>query len=80
MAKAIPDGYHTATPYLIVKGAAQAIEFRRPLQSSPQLERVHDAVRAVVPRLHQDRVLAPDIDALASAIRSGAFNAWLENA
>jgi len=23
----IPDGYHTATPYLIVKGAAQAIEF-----------------------------------------------------
>ena len=25
--KAIPDGYHTATPYLIIKGAAEAIEF-----------------------------------------------------
>jgi PhnB protein len=25
--KPIPDGYHTVTPYLIVKGAAQAIEF-----------------------------------------------------
>ncbi|HEV8061228.1 MAG TPA: VOC family protein [Gemmataceae bacterium] len=25
--KAIPDGYHTATPYLIMKGAAKAIEF-----------------------------------------------------
>jgi len=25
--KPIPDGYHTATPYLIVKNAAQAIEF-----------------------------------------------------
>ena len=25
--KAIPDGYHSATPYLIVKGAADAIEF-----------------------------------------------------
>jgi PhnB protein len=25
--KAIPDGYHTVTPYLIVKGAASAIEF-----------------------------------------------------
>ena len=25
--KYIPDGYHTATPYLIVKGAARAIEF-----------------------------------------------------
>jgi PhnB protein len=25
--KAIPDGYHTVTPYLIVKGAASAIDF-----------------------------------------------------
>lgn len=25
--KAIPDGYHSATPYLIVTGAAEAIEF-----------------------------------------------------
>jgi PhnB protein len=25
--KPIPDGYHSVTPYLIVKGAAQAIEF-----------------------------------------------------
>ena len=23
----IPDGYHTATPYLIVSGAARAIDF-----------------------------------------------------
>jgi histidine ammonia-lyase len=54
--------------------AAQALEFRRPLKSSPQLERMHEAVRVVVPRLDQDRTLAPDIDALAAAIRSGAFN------
>ncbi len=25
--KAIPDGYHTATPYLTIKNAAEAIEF-----------------------------------------------------
>jgi PhnB protein len=25
--KPIPDGYHTVTPYLIVKGAAEAIDF-----------------------------------------------------
>lgn len=25
--KAIPEGYHTVTPYLIIKGAADAIEF-----------------------------------------------------
>jgi PhnB protein len=26
-ARAVPDGYHTATPYLIIGGAAEAIEF-----------------------------------------------------
>ena len=26
-AKPIPEGYHTATPYLIIQGAAKAIEF-----------------------------------------------------
>ena len=25
--KPIPDGYHSVTPYLIVSGAAQAIDF-----------------------------------------------------
>ncbi len=58
---------------------AQAIEFRRPLKSSPRLERVHDAVRAVAPRLEQDRVLAKDIDALSAALRAGAFNEWRDN-
>jgi PhnB protein len=27
MAKPVPDGYHTVTPYITVKGAAQAIDF-----------------------------------------------------
>jgi PhnB protein len=27
--KAIPDGYHSVTPYLVVQGAAQAIDFYR---------------------------------------------------
>ncbi len=59
--------------------AAQALEFRRPLQSSAQLEGVHEAVRAVVPRLEQDRVLAGDIEALAGAVRAGAFNTWCDS-
>ena len=25
--KPIPDGYHAVTPYLVIKGASQAIEF-----------------------------------------------------
>jgi histidine ammonia-lyase len=60
--------------------AAQAVEFRRPLKSSPQLEAVHEAVRKVVPKLEQDRVLAGDIDALAAAIRQGAFKDWCDPA
>jgi histidine ammonia-lyase len=58
--------------------AAQGIEFRRPLKSSAAIERAHTAVRAVVPRLEKDRTLAPDIDALALAIRAGKLDEWSE--
>jgi histidine ammonia-lyase len=59
--------------------AAQGLEFRRPLRASREVERAHEAVRAVVPKLEQDRVLSPEIEALAAAIRAGAFNAWCES-
>ncbi len=57
---------------------AQAVEFRRPLKSSPRLEAVHEAIRKVVPRLEQDRVLAGDIEALSAAVRNGVFTAWCD--
>ena len=56
--------------------AAQGLEFRRPLKSGREVERVYQTVRTVVARLEQDRVLATDIEALAGAVRAGAFNAW----
>ena len=56
--------------------AAQAVEFRRPLHTSPKLEDVLFAVRGIITRLEQDRVLATDINALAAAIRRGIFNPW----
>jgi PhnB protein len=37
--KPIPDGYHTATPYLIVKEAAKAIEFYRAAFGAEELMR-----------------------------------------
>ncbi|MGA2218148.1 MAG: histidine ammonia-lyase [Terracidiphilus sp.] len=58
--------------------AAQGLECRRPLKASAAMERAHDAVRAVVPRLDQDRVLAGEIEALAAAVRGGAFAEWCE--
>jgi histidine ammonia-lyase len=58
--------------------AAQALEFRRPLKTSPEMERAYTAVRLVVPRLEEDRVLGGDIESMAAALRAGAFNEWLE--
>jgi histidine ammonia-lyase len=57
--------------------AAQGVEFRRPLKSSKEIERAHEAVRSVVARLEQDRVLSTDIEAMAAAVRNGAFDAWM---
>jgi PhnB protein len=38
--KPIPDGYHTATPYLIVKDAARAIEFYKKAFGATELMRM----------------------------------------
>ena len=37
--KYIPEGYHTATPYLIVKGAARAIDFYKQVFGATELMR-----------------------------------------
>jgi PhnB protein len=41
-ARPIPEGYHTATPYLIVKGAASAIEFYKKAFGATELFRMGD--------------------------------------
>ena len=41
-AKPIPDGYHTATPYLIVQNAAAAIEFYKRAFGATELMRLTD--------------------------------------
>jgi PhnB protein len=38
----VPDGYHTVTPYLIVEGAAQAIEYYRKAFGASELLRMPD--------------------------------------
>lgn len=40
--KPIPDGYHSATPYLIVKGAVEAIEFYNRAFGATELLRMAD--------------------------------------
>ena len=38
--KPIPDGYHTVTPYLIIQGAAKAIEFYKQALGATELLRL----------------------------------------
>jgi PhnB protein len=40
--KSIPDGYHSVTPYLIVKGAAGAIDFYKRVFGATELMRMPD--------------------------------------
>jgi histidine ammonia-lyase len=51
--------------------AAQAIEFRRPLKTSPALEAVHALLRQRVPAYETDREHAPDIAAARALVESG---------
>jgi histidine ammonia-lyase len=52
--------------------ACEAVEFHRPLRSSAALEAVVAAVRELVPHHGQDRVLGPEIEALATLVLAGA--------
>ena len=51
----------------------QAIEFLAPLQPGDGVRAVHDAVRALSPRLTEDRSLSADIELVAESVRSGAI-------
>ncbi|MCL5778255.1 histidine ammonia-lyase [Limibaculum sp. FT325] len=52
--------------------AAQGIEFRAPLQTSPALSRAIERLRAAVGTLEGDRFMAPDLETASELIRSGA--------
>ncbi|MCC6000718.1 MAG: histidine ammonia-lyase [Pararhodobacter sp.] len=53
--------------------AAQGVEFRAPLATSKPLQAALAALRAVSPPLKADRYLAPDIEAAATLVRTGAL-------
>ncbi|MBC7903645.1 MAG: histidine ammonia-lyase [Gemmatimonadaceae bacterium] len=53
--------------------ACQAIEFRKPLKSSPILEFAHDHVREFVGFAEEDRIFADDINTITRIIRDFSF-------
>ena len=53
--------------------AAQGIDFRAPLRTSPRLQQVHDRIRACAGFYDHDRYFAPDISAVQSLVEAGEF-------
>ncbi|CAN5253854.1 histidine ammonia-lyase [soil metagenome] len=53
--------------------AAQGLEEHHPLHAGRGVEAAYALLRERVPRLEEDRVLAPDIEAAAELVRSGAL-------
>jgi histidine ammonia-lyase len=59
-------------------GAAQSIDLRRPLRANDTIEQAHAAIRAVVDKWEKDRYFQPDLEAVATLIRAGAFGRWID--
>ena len=53
--------------------AAQGIDFRAPLRTSPRLQQAHDRIRACAGFYDHDRYFAPDISAVQSLVEAGEF-------
>jgi histidine ammonia-lyase len=58
--------------------AAQAVEFLAPLEPGVGGRAARDAVRALSPRVADDRPLSADIEAVAAAVRDGVVVAGVE--
>jgi histidine ammonia-lyase len=54
--------------------AAQGIDFRKPLTTSPRLREVHALVRSKVGFYDHDRYFAPDIGAIQALVEAGEFH------
>jgi histidine ammonia-lyase len=55
--------------------AAQGLDFRRPLKSAHQIEKIHHAFRAEVPFLSEDRYLSIDMKAARNFVTKN-WNEW----
>ena len=54
--------------------SADGIEYHRPLRSSKRLEQVHAVLRASIPAMTADRLIAPDIEAVAKMVSAGVIS------
>jgi histidine ammonia-lyase len=57
--------------------AAQGIDFRAPLKTSPRLQDAHALVRSRVRFYDHDRYFAPDITAIQRLVEAGVFHPFV---
>lgn len=58
--------------------AAQGIDFRAPLKTSPRLQKAYDAIREKVSYYEKDRHFGPDIEVIKALIDQGFFNEMVD--
>jgi histidine ammonia-lyase len=56
--------------------AAQGVDLRRPLATSPKLAAAMKAIRTDVPFWDRDRAFAPDLEAIRKRVERGDFVAF----
>jgi histidine ammonia-lyase len=71
-ARRVIDNVRTVLAIELMCGA-QGLDFRAPLKPGVGALRAHQSVRAIVSPLDADRILTPDITALADAVARSAF-------
>lgn len=54
--------------------AAQGIEFRSPLKTSPELQQVIEKIRTKIPAVKEDRFMADDMQCAADLVQEGALS------
>ena len=76
-ARRLGDMVENSTNIIAIEllAAAQGIDFRAPLKTSPPLRQSHARVREKAAFFDHDRLLSPDIEAVSLLIRDGAFRA-----
>ena len=74
----LPMTGHTAAIVAIeLIAAAQGVDMRKPLTTSPRLQRALTTVRESVAFWDRDRAFAPDLAAMRERVASGAFDAFV---
>jgi histidine ammonia-lyase len=58
--------------------AAQALDFLLPLKTSARGQAAYETIRSVAAKVEQDRVMAPDFEAVAKVIKTGSLASVLK--